>query len=102
MLDALINPSSSFAHIKSTTKSRLQAIQSTVEFKVDRLADGIHKMDMRVATAGKQADRVLALSSERLKEREERERGAAGTKDLPVMEVLRSLGRILPEGGGGG
>lgn len=101
ILESLTNSSSSFAHIKSTTKSRLQTIQSTVEFKVDRLADGIHKMDMRVATAGKQADKVLALSSERLKEREEREREAAGTKDLPVMEVLRSLGRILPEGGGG-
>lgn len=57
-------------------------------------------MNLRVMTAGKQADKVLALSSERLKEREEREKAAAGTKELPVMEVLRSLGRILPENGG--
>lgn len=63
--------------------------------------DSIHKMDLRAVTAGKQADKVLALSSERLKEREVKEREAAGTKEMPVMEVLRSLGRILPENGGG-
>ncbi|OAA55436.1 Mtw1 kinetochore complex, DSN1 [Cordyceps fumosorosea ARSEF 2679] len=28
-------------------------------------------------------------------------RGSAGTRDMPVMEVLRGLGRLLPEGGGG-
>lgn len=100
MLESLTDPSSSFAHLTSSTRSRLQAVQSAVEFKVDRLADSVHKMDLRVTTAGRQADKVLALSSERLKERETREREAAGTKEMPVMEVLRSLGRILPENGG--
>lgn len=100
MLESLTDSSSSFAHLKSTTRARLQTVKSNVEFKVDHLADSIHKMDLRVVTAGKQADKVLALSSERLKEREERERAATGTKELPVMEVLRSLGRILPETGG--
>lgn len=100
MLDGLTDSSASFANLKSTTRSRLQFIQSKVEFKVDNLADSVHKMDLRVVTAGKQADKVLALSSERLKEREAREREAAGTKEMPVMEVLRSLGRILPENGG--
>lgn len=100
MLEHLTDPSSSFAHLQSTTRSRLQSAQSGVEFKVDRLADSVHKMDLRVVTAGRQADKVLALSSERLKEREEKERQAAGTKALPTMEVLRSLSRILPENGG--
>lgn len=100
VFEALIDPSSSFAHLKSSTRSRLQAIQSSVEFRVDNLADSVHKMDLRVITAGKQADKVLALGSERLKERELKEREAAGTKEMPVMEVLRSLGRILPENGG--
>ncbi|KAF3761047.1 hypothetical protein M406DRAFT_267487 [Cryphonectria parasitica EP155] len=100
ILESLTESSSSFAHLKSTTRSRLQEIQSVVEFKVDDLADSIHKMNMRVMTAGKQADKVLALGSQRLKEREEKEKEAAGTKEMPVMEVLRSLGRILPENGG--
>lgn len=100
MLESLTDPSSSFAHLKSTTRTRLQTVQSGVEFKVDHLADSVHKMDFRVVTAGRQADKVLALSSERLKEREEKERQAAGTKALPTMEVLRSLSRILPENGG--
>lgn len=78
----------------------MQNVQSTLEFKVDVLADSIHKLDMRVVVAGRQADKVLTMSSARLKERDQKEKKAAGTKDLPVMEVLRSLGRILPEGGG--
>ncbi|OTA87979.1 hypothetical protein M434DRAFT_399184 [Hypoxylon sp. CO27-5] len=82
-------------------QSQLQALQTSLEFKIDHLADNVHKLDRRVATGGQQADRVLALSAARLKEREEKERASAGTKDMPVMEVLRSLGRILPPEGGG-
>lgn len=74
-------------------------MQQSLEFKVDHLADSVHKLDQRVVTAGRQADRTLALAADRLKEREEREKKAAGTRDMPVVEVLRSLGRILPEGG---
>jgi kinetochore protein Mis13/DSN1 len=80
----------------------MQALQGSLEFKVDHLADGVHKVEQRVNTASREADRLLALSAARLKEREEREKKSAGTKDMPVMEVLRSLGRILPEGEGGG
>ncbi|KAI1631740.1 Mis12-Mtw1 protein family-domain-containing protein [Biscogniauxia mediterranea] len=82
------------------TQARLQALQLSLEFKVDHLADNVHKVEQRMATASRQADKVLGLSAARLREREERERTRAGTKDMPVMEVLRSLGRILPEGGG--
>lgn len=79
--------------------SKLGGMQAGLEFKVDHLADGVHKLDQRVVTAGRQADRVLELASERLKEREQREKKAAGTGGMPVVEVLRSLGRLLPEGG---
>jgi kinetochore protein Mis13/DSN1 len=64
------------------------------------LADSVHKLEQRVKVAGQEADRVLSLSAVRLREREERERKSAGTKDMPIMEVLRSLSSILPEGGG--
>ncbi|KAI0387055.1 Mis12-Mtw1 protein family-domain-containing protein [Hypomontagnella monticulosa] len=81
--------------------SQLQNLLASLEYKIDHLADNVQKLDKRVATGGQQADRVLALSAARLKEREEKERASAGTKDMPVMEVLRSLGRILPPEGGG-
>ncbi|OHW94513.1 kinetochore protein mis13 [Colletotrichum incanum] len=99
MLSWLTNPASSFENVRSKTLSRLQNTQSTLEFKVDQLADSIHKLSQRVDTAGREADKVLSLSAARLKERETREKANAGTKEMPVMEVLRSLGRILPEGG---
>lgn len=100
ILAALVNPGTAFGSFKRQTRSRLQNAQAALEHKVDHLADSVHKLDRRVETAGRQADAVLAVSAARLKEREEREKKAAGTKELPTMEVLRSLGRILPEGGG--
>ncbi|KAJ0307049.1 uncharacterized protein N0V96_005100 [Colletotrichum fioriniae] len=99
MLSWLTDPASSFENVRAKTLARLQNTQSTLEFKVDQLADGIHKLSQRVDTAGREADKVLSLSAARLKEREAREKANAGTKEMPVMEVLRSLGRILPEGG---
>ncbi|RWA10301.1 hypothetical protein EKO27_g4794 [Xylaria grammica] len=83
-----------------TTQSRLQNLQKSLEFKIDRLADNVHKVEQRMVTADRQADKVLGLTATRLKEREEREKTRAGTKDMPIMEVLRGLSKILPEGGG--
>ncbi|CAH0053082.1 unnamed protein product [Clonostachys solani] len=96
----LADKSNSFAALHAKTQNRLQTIRSSLEFEIDQLADNIHKLDQRVAVAGKEAEQILSLSAVRLREREERERRQAGTKDMPIMEVLRSLGSILPEGGG--
>ncbi|KAK0741156.1 Mis12-Mtw1 protein family-domain-containing protein [Schizothecium vesticola] len=100
ILAALTNPETAFGSFKRQTRSRLQNLQADLEFKVDYLADSVHKLDQRVVTAAREADEVLALSASRLKLRDEREKAAVGTKELPTMEVLRSLGRILPEGAG--
>uniref|UniRef100_A0A0B7JSB7 Kinetochore protein mis13 n=1 Tax=Bionectria ochroleuca TaxID=29856 RepID=A0A0B7JSB7_BIOOC len=96
----LADQSNSFAALHAKTQNRLQTIRSSLEFEIDQLADNIHKLDQRVTVAGKEAEQILSLSAVRLREREERERRQAGTKDMPIMEVLRSLGSILPEGGG--
>lgn len=100
MLEFITESTGALSLLRPQTQARLQGLQSSLEFKVDRLADGVHKVEQRMAVAGRQADQVLALSAERLRERDERERAGAGTRDMPVMEVLRSLGRILPDGGG--
>lgn len=100
MLRSLTDKSSAFVALRSQTQSRLQILQASLEFKIDHLADSIHKLDERAATASREADKVLNASAARLKEREDKEKGSVGTKDVPVMEVLRSLGKILPDGGG--
>ena len=99
ILSSLTDPSFSFSGLRKQTISKVKEMQSSLEFKVDHLADSVHKLDQRVITGGRQADKVLALASDRLKEREQREKKAAGTSQMPVVEVLRSLSRILPEGG---
>ncbi|ROT37683.1 kinetochore protein mis13 [Sodiomyces alkalinus F11] len=100
MLSYVTDPGSSSDGLRRKVQARIKSVQSTLEFKMDQLADGVHKLLQRVDTAGREADRVLALSAARLKMREEKEKSATGTKELPTMEVLRSLGRILPEGVG--
>ena len=96
----LADEGASLNALRSKTEKRLQSIRSTLEFEIDQLADSVHKLEQRVSVADEEADRVLTLSALRLKEREQREKTEAGTKDMPIMEVLRSLGSILPEGGG--
>jgi len=100
MLSCLTNPDWTFKLFKRQTRARLQNLQTDLEAKVDHLADSVHKLDQRVVAASREANMVLGISALRLKQREEKEKGAIGTKELPTMEVLRSLGKILPEGGG--
>lgn len=88
----------SFEAIRSQTGSRLRAIQSSLEFHIDQLPDNVHKLEQRVLVAGEEAEKVLSISALRLRQREEREKTRAGTKQMPVMEVLRRLGNIVPEG----
>lgn len=93
------------AAFRTQLQTRIQALRTSATFKIDHLAQNVHVLDQRVAVAGQEADRLLQLGASRLKEREDHEKAAVGTKDLSMMEVLRSLGRILPEdrgpGGGG-
>lgn len=89
----------SFSTLQSDAESRLRRVQASLEFQVDQLADNVHKFEQRVSVASQEADRVLRLCAQRLRDRDERERKDAGTKEVPLMEVLRSLGKILPEGG---
>lgn len=96
----LADEGASLNALRSKTEKRLQRLRSTLEFEIDQLADNVHKLEQRVLVANEEADTVLSLSALRLKEREERERVEAGTRDMPIMEVLRSLGNILPESGG--
>ncbi|OAA68660.1 mis12-mtw1 family protein [Niveomyces insectorum RCEF 264] len=90
------------ATFRAQVLERLQRLCSTVPFTVDHLAHNVHVLDQRVAVAGQEADLLLRRGAARLKEREDREKEAVGTKELPVMEVLRSLSRILPDEGSSG
>ncbi|KAG4282245.1 hypothetical protein FPRO04_13321 [Fusarium proliferatum] len=96
----LADETASFDTIRSQTESRLRTIQSSLQFQVDQLAYNVHRLEQRVLVAGKEANNVLSVSALRLRQREEREKASAGTRDVPVIEVLRSLGNIRPEGGG--
>ncbi|SPN97265.1 uncharacterized protein DNG_00779 [Cephalotrichum gorgonifer] len=100
ILHALTGDDTSFTAIRSRTVSRLKAVEATLGLRVDTFADHVHKLEQRVATAAREADRVLSLGAVRLREREVKEKRAAGTREVPIMEVMRSLGRILPEGDG--
>lgn len=65
-----------------------------IEFQVDQLADGIHKLNHYGKAADRLAGRILEDAEATLAVREEKVRGEAGTGKLPMMEVLRSLARL--------
>lgn len=44
------------------------------------------------------ATKVLEKSKTRLEEREAEEKEKIGTKEIPTMEVLRALSRVMPGG----
>jgi len=99
ILTSLAAPSSE--DVNRSLKDRLKLIHSDMEFKVDQLRDGVHKLDQYRGTLDRVATKVLAYSALRVEERDKREKEAVGTRDMPIQEVLRSLSRILPEGSGG-
>lgn len=94
MLSLLTTSSSKDLALK--TQERLKTVQTNLEFQVDQLADGIHKLEQACQTMEGVANKVLALSAVRLGERERAEKEKVGTKDLPIQEVLRTLSRIIP------
>ncbi|PHH68932.1 hypothetical protein CDD80_7124 [Ophiocordyceps camponoti-rufipedis] len=97
----LADEEQSLAAARTRTEEQLRGIQASLTLQVDELADSVHKLEQRVLVAGDEAALVLRLAAMRLREREDREKESAGTKGMPVTKVLRSLGRILPEGSGG-
>ncbi|KAI9812909.1 MAG: hypothetical protein M1827_004427 [Pycnora praestabilis] len=80
--------------IASSTQNRIQSITSQLEFQVDQFADGVHKLDQYRVTADRIADQILAQCADSLAKREEDGKESAGTAELPVQEVLRSLSRM--------
>ncbi|CAD0088650.1 unnamed protein product [Aureobasidium vineae] len=81
-----------------TTKARIGTIASTLEFKIDKLADGAHKLEQYRAGAQRLADHVLAVGAEKLEERnksvrEKTSNGSSGQVD--ALDKLRGLGRVL-------
>lgn len=67
---------------------------------MDQLANNHYKLEQQVLVVGKEADRVLSVSALQLRQREKREKASVGTRDMPVIEVLRNLGNISIERGG--
>jgi len=65
-----------------------------IEFQVDQLIDGIHKLNQYGEAADRLGGRILEDAESTLAVREATLRQASGTEALPIQEVLRSLSRM--------
>lgn len=74
-------------------QTRLQAIASDLEFKVDQFAHGVHALSVARETGDKVADRVLSDTAEVLAEREKARKSKGGGPD--AMDALKALGRVM-------
>lgn len=84
-----------------TTRSRIGTIASSLEFKIDKLADGAHKLEQYTAGAQRLADRVLAVGAEKLEERDRsvREKSSGGSGQVDALDKLRGLSRVMNKRG---
>lgn len=103
-----LNPSSSEPSTSAqpstleTTKARIGKIASALEFKIDKLADGAHKLEQYRAGAQRLADHVLAVGAEKLEERDKsvREKMSNGSSgQVDALDRLRGLSRVLNKRG---
>ena len=103
-----LNPSSSEPSTSAptstleTTKARIGTIASTLEFKIDKLADGAHKLEQYRAGAQRLADHVLAVGAEKLEERDQSVRGKTSngsSGQVDALDRLRGLSRVLNKRG---
>lgn len=81
--------------LPSTLAARLQKITSELEPQVDAFADGVHHMAQYRVAAERVADRLLSSAAEKLEEREQKVREAAGTTSMGAREVLSALAGVL-------
>ncbi|KAH0286668.1 hypothetical protein M436DRAFT_50379 [Aureobasidium namibiae CBS 147.97] len=80
-----------------STKTRVGNIASSLEFKIDKLADGAHKLEQYTAHAQKLADRVLSVGAEKLEEKDRsvRDKNSSGSGQIDALDRLRGLSRVL-------
>ena len=77
----------------STT--RLQATMAPLELNVDLFTQGIHRFGQYQTTAERVADRILATAAIRLQQRQQAALDQAGTRNIPLQEVLRGLAATM-------
>lgn len=89
-------PTASTSSTLDSTRQRIGTIASTLEFKIDRLADGAHRLEQYRASAHRLADRVLEVGAEKLEERDKglRERNG-GSGQVDALDRLRGLSRVM-------
>ena len=74
---------------------RLQATMAPLELNVDLLTQGIHRFGQYQTTAERVADRILASAAIRLEQRQQAVLDQAGTRNIPLQEVLRGLAATM-------
>ncbi|KAI9693777.1 MAG: hypothetical protein M1822_003048 [Bathelium mastoideum] len=90
--------SSSSASAEAAISTRLRALASSLEFRVDQFADGVHQLEQHRRRGEEVADAVLSRAAQRL---EDRDRGALrrqGTQGVDARDVLRELSRVVDGG----
>jgi len=78
----------------TTIQSVMTKTRGTLEFKVDQFSHGMHKAKEYGVHAKSVSESLLAKASILLDKRQEALRKAAGTSELPLHEILRSISHL--------
>jgi kinetochore protein Mis13/DSN1 len=83
----------------TTTSERLAAVTENLEFKIDTLADGVHKLEQHRETADRVAGRILQIAATKLEERDREIKRKEGTEKVPMLQVLQGLAGVMAREG---
>lgn len=81
----------------AATSSRLQTINSNLEFEVDKFANNVHTLGVYKDAAERIAEDVLATGAEALEKRDKEGRSRANGEagEVGTRDVLRALSRVV-------
>lgn len=87
--------------VASSAQERVANVARSLEFKIDCLVDGTHRMEQYRQTVERVADQLLSVGAQKLEDRDKAlaERSGAGSGGADggdaMVDTLRSLGRVL-------
>lgn len=91
--ESILSDMHSHQGVIDSSRTRLKSATQSLEFKIDRLADGVHKMEKLKESGDSVVDKILQEASSLLQQRDEAASASAGTGKVGIGDLLRSLSR---------
>lgn len=91
--ESILSDMHSHQGVIETSRTRVKAATQSLEFRIDSLADGVHKVEKLKESGDLVVEQILQQASSLLQQRDEAASTSAGTGKVGIGDLLRSLSR---------